>query len=172
MALNGSYPAMLHPSLLVLFDEVVHGAPNKYAFILNSGDPGLLGSLQRLSAAEASAVSPQGGATIAAHVDHLRYGLELMNRWVDGEPNPFATADWSKSWERNTVNDAEWTERLAALRNEATRWRKALESPRELSPIEANGVLGSVVHLAYHLGAIRQINRTARGPADPGLSAA
>ena len=31
---------------------------------------------------------------------------------------------------------------------------------------ELNGVIGSVVHLGYHLGAIRQIHVGARGPRD------
>jgi hypothetical protein len=29
-------------------------------------------------------------------------------------------------------------------------------------------MIGSIAHLAYHLGAIRQINRAARGPSDTG----
>jgi hypothetical protein len=46
------------------------------------------------AAEEASAVPSGGGASIAAHVDHLRYGLELLNRWTRGE-KPFADADHS-----------------------------------------------------------------------------
>jgi hypothetical protein len=30
--------------------------------------------------------------------------------------------------------------------------------------MELNGVIASVAHLAYHLGAIRQIDRAIRGP--------
>jgi hypothetical protein len=37
-----------------------------------------------------------------------------------------------------------------------------------MQEMELNGVIGSIAHLAYHLGAIRQINQIARGPADPG----
>jgi hypothetical protein len=33
-----------------------------------------------------------------------------------------------------------------------------------MSTLELNGVIASVAHLAYHLGAIRQIDRTIRGP--------
>jgi hypothetical protein len=33
-----------------------------------------------------------------------------------------------------------------------------------VSDIEAGWVAGSVAHLAYHMGAIRQIDRAARGP--------
>lgn len=31
---------------------------------------------------------------------------------------------------------------------------------------ELSGVIGSIAHLAYHLGAIRQIDKSSRGPKD------
>ena len=37
-------------------------------------------------------------------------------------------------------------------------------TPRQVTDIELSGMIGSVAHLAYHLGAMRQINRNARGP--------
>lgn len=153
----------LNRSLPSLLRELVHGAPQTGSFVLNSGDGGLLASLDRLSAADASR-SSDGGATIAAHVDHLRYGLSLMNRWAAGEENPFAGADWTESWNRRTVSDSEWAELRAGLRDEAEQWHAALQAPREVAGVELDGVIGSVVHLAYHLGAIRQIASGARGP--------
>jgi hypothetical protein len=149
-------------TLTTLFSELVEGAPETGAFMLNPGDAGLLRSLDRLSA-EAASASSNGGATIAAHVDHLRYGLSLMNRWAAGE-NPFADADWSQSWRTTSVSDAEWKALREGLDDEARRWLAALRTPRDVGDIELNGMLGSVAHLAYHLGAIRQIDRTARGP--------
>jgi hypothetical protein len=71
----------LDRSLPSLFSELVYGAPQAGAFVLNRGDPGLLASLEKLSPEDASRAS-HGGACIAAHVDHLRYGLSLMNRWA------------------------------------------------------------------------------------------
>jgi hypothetical protein len=155
--------AELAQTLTTLLGELVDGPP-RFAYMLNQGDAGLLRSLDRLSAQAASASSP-GGATIAAHVDHVRYGLSLMNRWAGGEPDPFTGADWTASWKVTTVSDAEWQALRDALRDEAHRWLAALGTPREVNRIELNGVVGSIAHLAYHLGAIRQIDRTARGPA-------
>ena len=134
--------------------------------MLNAGDAGLLRSLDRISAAAASAPTPTG-SSIAAHVDHLRYGLSLMNRWSAGE-NPFADADWSASWKRTAVSKEEWQRLRSDLRAEAARWLDALRTPREVREIELNGMIGSIAHLAYHLGAIRQIDSTLRGPADSG----
>ena len=155
---------MLSQSLTTLFGELVHGAGTAGgAYVLNSGDAGLLKSLDKLSAGEASrAVS--GGATIAAHAQHLRYGLSLMNRWAREGGNPFADALWDEAWKIAQVNDGEWAGIRAGLRDEIERWLQALASPREVSAVELNGMIGSIAHLAYHLGAIRQIAVAARGP--------
>jgi hypothetical protein len=154
----------LAKTLATLFSELVFGAPSSGGYMLNAGDEGLLTSLDRLSAAAASAVTPTG-SSVAAHVDHLRYGLSLMNRWHAGE-NPFEDADWSVSWSKRTVADDEWRMLRADLRVEADRWLTALRTPRDVQEIELNGMMGSIAHLAYHLGAIRQIDRTLRGPAE------
>src|SRR3954453_5462464 len=96
----------LSNTLTTLFNELVNGASNDAAYVLNAGDEGLLRSLDKLSAHAASALTPTG-SSIAAHVDHLRYGLSLMNRWSAGE-NPFDTADWSTSWHHTRVTAVQW----------------------------------------------------------------
>ena len=154
----------LHESLALLFAELVDGPRPDAAYMLNSGDRGLLRSLDDLTADAASAIPVSGGASIAAHVDHLRYGLSLMNRWNDGDPDPWSDADWLASWNRTTVTSAQWVELRAQLGSEAQRWQEALKRVREVSLQELNGVIGSIGHLAYHLGAIRQIDRSIRGP--------
>lgn len=147
-----------------LFSELVGGADTKGgAFILNSGDAGLLRSLDGLSAAEASR-SVDGGATIAAHAQHLRYGLSLMNRWAREGGNPFADATWDAAWKISVVDDSAWQEIRTGLRTETARWEEALTTPRNVSEIELTGMFASIAHLAYHLGAIRQIAKSARGP--------
>lgn len=155
--------AMTRGVLVNLLDELVDGAGAEAAFVLNPKDPGLLASLERLSAERASAVPVDGGSSIAAHVDHLRYGLSLMRRWSRGE-EPFADAEYQASWQRLTVTDAEWRARIEELRGEASSWRAVLREPRDLNEIGLTGIVSSVVHLAYHVGAIRQIDRATRGP--------
>jgi hypothetical protein len=154
----------LHASLSALFGELSDGPPPGEAYMLNGGDPGLLGSLDRLSAEAASRPAAPGAASIAAHADHVCYGLDLLNRWSDGEANPWSTADWAASWRRVHVTESEWSALRARLRTACRRWHAALQKPRAMSPVEMNGVIGSIAHLAYHLGAIRQIDRSIRGP--------
>lgn len=154
-------------SLTTLFSELADGAKSPVGgnFILNSGDVGMLASLDKLSAAEASC-SVHGGATIAAHAQHERYGLSLMNRWASEGGNPFANAKWDEAWKTSTVDEEQWSEIRNGLRDEAHRWLEVLGSPREVKPVELSGMIGSIAHFAYHLGAMRQIAASARGPKD------
>lgn len=149
-------------TLPTLFAELTEGAPLTAAYMLNRGDPGLLRSLDKLSATAASKLTGNG-SSIAAHVEHLRYGLSLMNRWAAGE-NPFDDADWSAAWRKTRVSAAEWKKLRDEFGSEARRWLAALKEPREISESDLNGVIGSIAHLAYHVGAIRQIDLSARGP--------
>ncbi len=153
----------ISPALARLFAEVVDGVPGNDGFILNTGDVGLLRSLDRLSAADASR-SVNDGATIAAHAQHVRYGLSLMNRWAREGGNPFADATWDQAWTISLVDEAEWKEIRNGLRDEAHRWHDILETPRDANEVELAGLISSIAHIAYHLGAIRQIDKEARGP--------
>jgi hypothetical protein len=147
-----------------LFSELVDGTSGRgNAFILNTDDIGLLRSLEKLSAVDAS-MSVNEGATIAAHAQHVRYGLSLMNRWAREGGNPFADAKWDDAWKISIVDAEIWDEIRAGLRDETQRWLEILQSPRESSGIELTGMISSVAHLAYHLGAIRQISKSVRGP--------
>lgn len=156
--------ATMNQALAKLWSELVDGAHEPgNAFVLNSGDVGLLASLDRLSAADASR-STNDGATIAAHAQHVRYGLSLMNRWARDGGNPFADATWDEAWKTRVVDDTQWKEIRAGLGDEARRWADALRAPRDVDRAELTGMVASIAHLAYHLGAIRQIDKRARGP--------
>ena len=144
-----------------LLSELAHG-PTDVAYVLNRGDRGLLASLRSLSAAQASA-RPDGRSSIASHVHHVRYGLNLINRWARGE-DVYGQADWSESWRHQQVNDSEWDALVAGLEHEIRNWQEAMALPRPLDVAAIRETIGSVVHLAYHLGAIRQLDAATAGP--------
>jgi hypothetical protein len=151
--------------LSTLFREIVDGSPDPAGrtYLLNRGDVGLLASLDRISAADASR-SYEGGAPIAAHVDHLRYALMILNEWAAGASHATQVMDWTASWKVRDVSEAEWRRLRDELRREAAVWSNTLRTPRELSELEAGWVAGTVPHVAYHFGAIRQLARATRGP--------
>jgi hypothetical protein len=154
----------LAPFLTNLFSELVDGGVSHAGgFVLNSGDIGLLRSLDTLSAADASR-SANAGATIAAHAQHVRFGLSLMNRWASEGGNPFADARWDEAWKITAVDAIAWEDIRRGLGDQAHRWLNTLGAPREVNGVELTGMVASIAHLAYHLGAIRQIATSTRGP--------
>lgn len=149
--------------IVTLMNELVRGTPPTGGYMLNKGDVGLLASLERLTAEQASEII-DGGSSIAAHVDHVLYYTTLMNRWAGGERNPWRNADWKVSWTRTTVTPESWSALRVQLERELRAWIDALQTPRDVTEPELTGMISSVAHLAYHIGATRQMDRTIRGP--------
>ena len=146
-----------HRALQTLLTELADGPPGEGCFVLNPHDQGLVKQLESIDAATASSRPMPGTTTVADHANHLLYAISLMNRWAGGEENPFATADWPGSWKRGKVNEAEWRDVVKQLRSALDQWKKNIAARTEWADIEATGSMASVVHLGYHLGAIRQI---------------
>jgi hypothetical protein len=144
-------------ALIKILTEIFDGPPGNEAFLLNPGDPGLLGTLDSIDAKTASVHAIPGRSTIAAHTDHLLYGISLLNRWSAGEANPWASADWEASWRRTEVNEEQWRALRDTLRREAELWRKHAAGRTEWIDITAAGAISSAAHTAYHFGAIRQM---------------
>ena len=103
-----SSDAIFQRALSKLLIEIFDGPPRNEAYLLNPGDPGLLRQLESIDARAASTRSMEGRTTVASHVDHVHYGLTLLNRWAAGEANPWASADWDASWKRTTVSEDQW----------------------------------------------------------------
>lgn len=153
----------LHGGLQTVLREVFDGPASGQAFVLNPGDAGLLTLLDGVLAAAASRPPAPGRATIAAHADHVWFGLSLLNRWAAGEADPFSSADWEASWRRGTVTEAQWADLRQRLRHEAESWQAAVAARQTWDQIAAAGAVASAAHTAYHLGAIRQMLSGLRG---------
>lgn len=155
----------LTAALTTLFTELVMGAgpPGAGSFVLNTGDIGLLRSLDTLSAGDASR-STNGGATIAAHAQHLAFGLSLMNRWAREGGDPYEDPKWDEAWKTSVVDEAQWNAIRSNLRDHAVRWRETLSLEREVTASELSGMIATIAHVAYHFGAMRQIDKSIRGP--------
>src|SRR5207247_546698 len=65
-----------------MLTEIFDGPPGQEAYLLNPGDPGLLRQLDRIDASAASKRPMPGKTTIAAHIDHVRFGFSILNRWA------------------------------------------------------------------------------------------
>jgi hypothetical protein len=140
-----------------MLTEIFNGPPGQEAYVLNPGDPGLLRQLDTIDAKTASASPAAGQKPVAAHVDHVQFGLAILNRWAAGEANPWEGADFNASWQRTTVSDDQWRALRDGLRREADKWRKVVAARTSWDDMSAAAALSTVAHTAYHLGAIRQI---------------
>jgi len=158
---NGSAEARLKQVLVTLLSEALYG-PRGDAFFLNTGDRGILASLDALSAQAASA-RPGGRSSVASHVEHLRYGFNLLNREAKGE-RLWAVANWADAWTRQAVTEDQWRKLRAELARETQAWLEVMKHPPVWDDVGLGSAVGSIPHLTYHLGAIRQLAQAASGP--------
>ena len=140
-----------------ILTEIFDGPPGQEGYLLNGGDPGLLRQLDTIDASAASQRPMPGHTTIAAHMDHLLFGLGLVNRWAAGESNPWDGADFDASWQRTTVTEDQWRALRDGLRDEAVKWRNVVSVRTDWDDFGATVAVSIAAHTAYHLGAIRQI---------------
>jgi hypothetical protein len=151
--------SIFHRALSNMLTEIFDGPPGQEAYVLNPGDAGLLRQLETIDARTASTRPTPGRASIAAHVDHLQFGLSLLNRWAAGEENPWAGANFNASWQRNSVTEAEWRTLRDTLRRDAEVWRAGVAARTSWDDLAAAAALSTAAHTAYHLGAIRQVRQ-------------
>jgi hypothetical protein len=132
--------------------EAVEGpsGPSTY-FIDKRPDAGLLGALGSVDAAGASRV--WGDTTIAAHAHHIAFAMADSAAIIEGSHTP---PDWKQSWRVTSVDDAAWKELVARVGREYERLRRTIESRSSSSAETFGEAVGSIAHVAYHLGAIRQ----------------
>jgi len=140
-----------------MLTEIFDGPPGQEAYVLNHGDLGLLRQLETIDATTASTPPTPGQKNIAAHVDHVTFGLAILNLWASGEANPWAGADFNASWQRTAVTDDQWRALRDALRREVDKWQKAVAARTNWDDMSAAAGLSTAAHTAYHLGAIRQV---------------
>jgi len=141
----------IRASLLTLLDETFEKGSVAY---LDRGTS-LFETLEGVNAETASrAVSPSR-SSIAAHVDHIRFYLDIAQRSMRGEA--VGEIDWKESWRLQKVTPEKWEELKGHLRQTykgvlaAVKGQDAWDRPQDVTDS-----LAILAHTAYHLGAIRQ----------------
>lgn len=139
-------------AVLGMFRETVEKVGDIYL------EPGtsLLETLDTISAEAASIPVSADCATLAAQVEHVRYYMDVMERYIVGEEPE--NVDWRHVWNTvSTVTPQQWDESRAQLKASYDRIAAHLMA---LKDWEQGGsliaIMVVVVHTAYHLGEIRQ----------------
>lgn len=115
----------------------------------------LFETLATVTAEEASTPMGVNCATIAAHVEHIAFFLDVVPKYV--ADNNFR-ADWGDVWARvSTVTPEEWEASQQRLREAYQNIREfAKNTPDWMTKDAVAGAMGMLMHNAYHLGEIRQ----------------
>ncbi len=149
-------PPNLLPALLVLIKETFEGIPpGESGTWFVQGKEGLFDALDTTTAKQASRKPSPQGSSIAAHVNHIRYALQLANSEAGGD-KPEGT--WESSWDIQAMSDDEWTAANHDIRREYEIFSLWLNSNQDWSDEDTKIYALSILpHMAYHLGAIRQV---------------
>jgi hypothetical protein len=138
--------------LQAVLGEALEGPKRDWSYFTDSApESGLLGTLDRLSAAEASRVT--GDTSIAAHAYHASFALDASAAWIRGDRSKY---DWPQSWSVSAVDEPAWRRLREELRGRSGSLRNAIESHSRENLEAFGGAVGALAHAAYHLGAIRQ----------------
>lgn len=157
METNTSLDSLEIRALRTLLRETLQRADQKYAFLLNPGDPGFVETLRGLSAETASKALAPGRKPIVSHANHVLYGIELANRALAGEQGVYENANWDASWALEAVSQEQWQALVDRLEEQSTTLMDQVSQPRQWDEISLTGVFSIAAHTAYHLGAIRQM---------------
>jgi hypothetical protein len=134
--------------------EAFEGPPGPWSYFTDKDSlAGVFGTIDRLSSVEASRRIGSSATTIAGHVQHLVSSLAISIRWVRGE---LVARDRDQSWTAGELDDAGWSALRASLRREYASLVTAIQSQGNWNEDAIGGAIGSIAHVAYHLGAIRQ----------------
>lgn len=140
----------------MLFREAFEGIPagQNYTWFVQ-GKEGLFDALASVTAEEASRKPSDGGASIAAHTNHILFILRSANTSL-GRPEPEGT--WESTWQRQTVTEQEWASLTERIRGEYQLYLEWFSKNEDWSGEHAYvSNLVPLPHVAFHLGAIRQL---------------
>lgn len=151
--------------VLAVIREAFEGVDRWSYFLDHGAQFGLLGTLRSLDAATASrlsggkssiygaAASGPSQASIAAHAQHVIFGLEVFTNWIKGIRTNY---DWDLSWAVSDVDDQAWAALLDRLQASYAELKRAIEEHGARSVESMGGGVGAIAHTAYHLGRIQE----------------
>ncbi len=141
-------------SLQYLLKETFEGSPAGSSSIYLDRGVGFFSTLDELNAEQASFSITE--MTVAAHSEHARYYLEVLNNFLGGMVQ---TADWDRSWAKKEVDDKEWEELKSNFRVMYKTVGETFQKIEDWNDDKITEAMAIIVHSAYHLGAIRQIKK-------------
>ena len=139
-------------SLSLLFREAFEGLTAPEVNIFINPETSFFSTLGHIDAKKASAEKNQ--TTIAAHSEHARFYMELLNNYLNKR---FHVVDFNQSWRIKEVSEDEWDLLRENISKTYREISETFEKNEDWSLDTITVAMGILAHTAYHLGAIRQI---------------
>jgi hypothetical protein len=146
-------------NIIILLEETFSN-PQGYYLDLHSG--GLMGTLESITAEQASRSFKPGMTTIAGHVFHTDFYLgKVVVQSLRGLE--VGKLDWDQSWELKTVNELEWQELKQNLSDTCQTILELVKARETWDDQPITDAMVGLAHTAYHVGAIRQMMQLLEG---------
>ncbi len=140
-------------NIIVLLEETFS---NPQGYYLDRRSNGLLGTLEHVTADQASGSFKPGMTTIAGHVFHTNFYLsKVVVQSLRGQD--VGKLDWDQSWVLKTVNELEWQELKQNLRQTCQTVLELVKARETWDDQPITDAMVGLAHTAYHVGAIRQM---------------
>jgi len=143
-------------SAAYLLRETFEGSPEGQPSAYLDRGIGFFNTLDQLSAEQAS--RDIHDTTIAAQTEHAKFYLDRLCEFIGGRAE---RVNWEDSWLIETVNDSEWDALRAAVRKSYESALLCLAGTAGWDTRKIGMAMGLIAHSAYHLGAIRQLAKSA-----------
>ena len=141
-------------SLAGLLAEAFGMSENPQGFFLDSGQAGLLDTINQLDAATASIPYRPDEETIAAHTGHVRWLLNFFAAYERGEtPAP----DWAASWQTQVVDEPTWQALRSEIAQTYTHLLTRLHARTDWQPMAVSAWMMLLAHVSYHVGVIHKL---------------
>ena len=144
-------------SVAYLLRETFEGSPEGQPSAYLDRGVGIFNTLDGVSADDAS--KEVASMTIAAQTEHAKFYLDRLCEFIGGRTE---RVNWEDSWLIETVTDSEWDALRASVRTSYENSLRCLASVDDWTKERIGMAMGIVAHTAYHLGAIRQILKSAQ----------
>ncbi len=139
-------------ALAILFRETFEGMPTVEEQVFLTHESGIFITLGKIDSEKAS--TEINSTTIAAHSEHARFYIELLDNYLNKN---MRVVNFNQSWKTKIVNENEWDDLRENLSNMYRKTTETFEKNEEWGLDTITVAMGIVAHTAYHLGAIRQL---------------
>lgn len=141
-------------SLTGLLAEAFGVLESPHGFFLDTGQSGLLGTINQIDAATASATAQPDQETIAAHCGHILWLLRFFAAYERGET---PTPDWSASWQTQSVDEAAWAHLRSELQSTYEYLITRLQAREDWHELAVGAWMMLLAHVSYHVGVIHKL---------------